>query len=88
MNFSSALDNLEISLIELEYAAADFADRKASIDEPGDLGALLSKLVEANRALLLAIDALGRSGKATSERRADASPPVVINALRRAVRSV
>jgi hypothetical protein len=59
------MDRLEITLIELEYAAADFGHWKRSITEPSDLWGLLPKLMEANRAVQIALDAL----KARSERR-------------------
>jgi hypothetical protein len=56
MKSSMAIRELEIALIELEYAAADFSHRKAS--EPlefGDFDALLSKLMAANRAVQIAV---------------------------------
>jgi hypothetical protein len=58
MNSSPAVANLETALIELEYAVADFGDTKASVINPlefRDLGALVSNLVEANRAVQIAI---------------------------------
>lgn len=60
MNTSPANDALELALIELEYASADFGARKALITKLGDLEALLSKLVGANRAVQTALAALGR----------------------------
>ena len=58
MNSSPAIDRREITLIELEYAAADFGHWKRSITEPSDLWGLLPKLMEANRAVQIALDAL------------------------------
>jgi hypothetical protein len=58
MNSSPAMDRLEITLIELEYAAADFGHWKWSITEPSDLWRLLPKMMEANRAVQIALDAL------------------------------
>ena len=60
MNTSPANDALELALIELEYASADFGARKALITKLGDLEARLSKLVGANRAVQTALAALGR----------------------------
>jgi len=56
MNSSPAIDRREITLIELEYAAADFGHWKRSITEPSDLWGLLPKLMEANRAVQIALD--------------------------------
>ena len=58
MTTSSAFEELEILLIELEYAVADFADSKTSIAATPELGvleAMLSKLVNANREVQIAI---------------------------------
>jgi hypothetical protein len=43
MNSSPGLRKIEIALIELEYAAADFCHWKSSTTGPGDLAALISK---------------------------------------------
>jgi hypothetical protein len=51
MNSSPGLRKIEIALIELEYAAADFCHWKSSTTGPGDLAALISKLMETNQAL-------------------------------------
>ena len=61
MKSSMAVSELEIALIELEYAAADFSHRKAS--EPlglCDVDALLPKLMAANRAVQFSVTALGK----------------------------
>ena len=59
MNTLPAINDLELTLIELEYASADFGARKASITN-ADLEELLSKLSGANRAVQTALAALGR----------------------------
>ena len=64
MKSSIAVSELEISLIELEYAAADFSHRKVS--EPLELwgfDALLSKLMAANRAVQVALGTWGQGLK-------------------------
>ena len=66
MNSSPTMDRLEITLIELEYAAADFGHWKRSITEPSDLWGLLPKLMEANRAVQIALDALSQDRNAES----------------------
>jgi hypothetical protein len=56
------IDNLEVALIDLEYAVADIAHCKASTSDPlklADLEALLLKAVAAKRAVRLAVAALG-----------------------------
>lgn len=60
MNASHIVDNLELALIELEYAAADFADKKSSATaiELGDLHAMRLRMTAARRALDLAIEIL------------------------------
>jgi hypothetical protein len=61
MKWSMAVSELEIALIELEYAAADFSHRKVS--EPlglCDVDALLPKLMAANRAVQISVTALGK----------------------------
>ena len=56
MKSSMAVRELQIALIELEYAAAEFSHRKASEPlELGDFDALLSKLMAANRAVQIAV---------------------------------
>jgi hypothetical protein len=55
MKALSTTENLEILLIELEYATADLYYWKASIAEPNSIKALLSNLVNANRAVQTAI---------------------------------
>jgi len=61
MKSKAALDSLELALIELEYASADFHHRRASLG-PGDgiidLRALEAKLMSAQRAVLAAVEAL------------------------------
>lgn len=55
------MDHLELALIELEYARADFAYRKATAEERSELAALetiLLKLAVAGLALQIAIGAL------------------------------
>jgi hypothetical protein len=64
MNTLPAINDLELTLIELEYATADFGARKASITKTGDLEELLSKLVKANRAVQNAFADLGRLSQA------------------------
>ena len=61
MDWSQAVKNLELALIELEYATADFAHWKASATksvEAKELGWLLRQLVAAKRASELAIGVL------------------------------
>ncbi len=61
MNSFQAAQKLEICLIELEYATADFTDGKASTPISGRLDhlePLLSKLGEASRAVQIAIAAM------------------------------
>jgi hypothetical protein len=61
MNSSPALNSVERVLIELEYAVADFDHSKASIAEPLDFSyfeRLLSKLMEASRAVQIAVSEL------------------------------
>jgi hypothetical protein len=90
MKSSIAVSELEISLIELEYAAADFSQRKVS--EPLELwgfDALLSKLMAANRAVQIAVNALGKgeSRHATSIGNAKAACNTAFDAFpRRAVK--
>jgi hypothetical protein len=63
MTTSSAFEELEILLIELEYAAADFADSKTSMAATPELGvleAMLSKLVNTNREVQIAIGVVQR----------------------------
>ena len=52
------IDDLELALIDLEFATADFVARKSSITETNQLDALLAKLATANRAIQLAIATL------------------------------
>jgi hypothetical protein len=62
MKHSLGLNELELALIEVEYATADFNHRKASVAETlelGDFEALLSKLMAATRAVQLALSTLG-----------------------------
>jgi hypothetical protein len=55
---SKTIDELELALIDLEFATADFVAQKPSITKPNQLDALLRKLATANRAAQLAIAAL------------------------------
>ena len=62
MDYARIVEHLELALIELEYATADFAHRKASTAtrlELNDLEAVRVKMNAANRAMELAIDILG-----------------------------
>jgi hypothetical protein len=61
MTSSKIADVLELALIELEYAVADFLHERSSADVEArrrDLAALLSKLLAANRTVQNAIAAL------------------------------
>jgi len=69
MNTLPAINDFELTLIELEYATADFGARKASITKTGDLEELLSKLERANRAVQVAIGALGRQAQTSVRKR-------------------
>jgi hypothetical protein len=54
-----AVDNLELALIDLEYATADFSRGRAAFSGPlerADLEALLPKISAANRMVQLALD--------------------------------
>jgi HPt (histidine-containing phosphotransfer) domain-containing protein len=54
-----AVDNLELALIDLEYAASDFSRGQAALFDPlerSDLEALLPKISAANRMVQLALD--------------------------------
>ncbi len=55
------VEHLELALIELEYAAADFAHKKAATEavELADLQAMRLKMMAATRAMDLAIQILG-----------------------------
>ena len=74
MNSPQAVTNLEILLVELEYAAADLACAKAPMTDAlqsGDWDARLLKLMVASRAVQIAIggsgsrsDLLGRAANA------------------------
>jgi len=69
------IDNLELALIDLEYAVADIAHCKASTSDPlrlADLEALLPKAMAARRAVRLAVAALGptRTGADAARRAA------------------
>jgi hypothetical protein len=55
---SQTIDDLELALIDLEFATADFVAKKSSITKPNQLDALLTKLTTANRAAELAMAAL------------------------------
>ena len=62
MDYARIVEHLELALIELEYATADFAHRKAATAtrlELNDLEAVRVKMNAANRAMDLAIDILG-----------------------------
>jgi len=62
MDYARIVEHLELALIELEYATADFAHRKSSMAarlELNDLEAVRVKMNAANRAMELAIDILG-----------------------------
>jgi PAS domain S-box-containing protein len=57
-----AVDNLELALIDLEYAASDFSRGQTSFSDPlerADLEALLPKISAANRMVQLALDGFG-----------------------------
>jgi CheY-like chemotaxis protein len=61
-NFVQAVDDLELALIDLKYAAVDFTGRRESSSdhlERADLQALLPRISTANRAVQLALEALG-----------------------------
>lgn len=60
-----AIDELELTLIDLEFAAADFIARKASINKPNDLETLVGKLAAANRMIQISVAALGASTTAS-----------------------
>ena len=63
MNSPQAVTNLEILLVELEYAAADLACAKAPMTDAlqsGDWDARLLKLMAASRAVQIAIGGSGR----------------------------
>jgi len=54
-----AIDYLKLGLIELQYAAADCSQRKASTSDPlerADMEALLSKITMARLAVQFALD--------------------------------
>ena len=55
---SQTIDDLELALIDLEFATADFVAQKSSITKPNQLDALVEKLATANRAAQLAVAAL------------------------------
>ena len=55
---SQTIDDLELALIDLEFATADFLAQKSSITKPNQLDALLTKLTTANHAAQLAMTAL------------------------------
>lgn len=62
MEHTRVVEHLEIALIELEYATADFAEHRAKGVRPVDAAALEDvrrKLISANRALHLALEVLG-----------------------------
>ncbi len=62
MDYARIVEHLELALIELEYATADFAHRKASNGsalELVDLETVRVKMNAANRAMELAIELLG-----------------------------
>lgn len=61
MVYSQVIEHLEIALIELEYASADFAHRKAASGQPPDLTdleAVRIKIQAASRAMQLALDVM------------------------------
>jgi hypothetical protein len=65
MAFSKYVKQLEIALIEFEYAVADFRHGLTSKLHPAQtsyLERLLSNLAEANRGVQIAIDALASGG--------------------------
>jgi hypothetical protein len=64
MKTSGEINALELALIELEYAVADFRPVSASQTQPlkrGDFDALVSRLIAAKRAVQIAASALTRS---------------------------
>ena len=61
-SLGQAVDNLELALIDLEYAASDFSAGQTSFSDPlerADLEALLPKISSANRMVQLALDGFG-----------------------------
>lgn len=71
MEYARIVEHLELALIELEYATADFAHRKAATGtriELIDLEAVRVKMNAANRAMELAIDILGAAAPLHSHR--------------------
>jgi hypothetical protein len=59
-----AINDLELVLIELEYAAADYSHRQASTSDPlerADLEALLPKIRVATLAIRIALDGMQTS---------------------------
>ena len=62
MIYSQVIEHLEIALIELEYASADFTHRKVLSGLPPDLTdleAVRAKIQAANRAMQLALEVMG-----------------------------
>jgi hypothetical protein len=63
MDLGPSVDQLELALIELEYAKADFACHKTSTSDRGELAridCILEKLAVADIALQIATDVLTR----------------------------
>ena len=66
MNYGQVVEHLEIALIELEYASADFAQRRTSTLHSlaaEDLETVRHKMTAANRALQLALEMLAHRTK-------------------------
>lgn len=69
MDYAGVVERLEVALIELEYASADFAHSRADAAEELDvvvLNQVAVKLSAAHRAMQLAMQVLG--DKRASER--------------------
>ena len=63
-SFMQAINDLELVLIELEYAAADYSHRRASTSDPlerADLETLLPKIRVATLAIRIALDKMQTS---------------------------
>ena len=72
MNSNLAFNQLEIALLEFEYAAGDFLHHKADMDDPAQSRAFegaFTKSLSANRILLSLLGALREERWTTFERR-------------------
>ena len=66
MEYAQVVEHLEIALIELEYATADFAEHRAKgvhVVGVDTLEDVRRKMIAANRALQLALEVLGERSK-------------------------